>query len=107
MARPYSEVVDLSHLMADPDLKKFADVVRSQIQAEYQETFGLGEIVAKRRTELNLSQIQLAKSTGVSQADISRIERGKGNPTLDTLKKIFAALQLKMAFVPSAPNRSG
>ena len=106
MARPYSEVVDLSHLMADPDLKKFADVVRSQIQAEYQETFGLGEIVAKRRTELNLSQIQLAKSTGVSQADISRIERGKGNPTLDTLKKIFAALQLKMAFVPSAPNRS-
>ncbi len=96
MARPYSEVVDLSHLMADPDLKKFAEGLRSQVQAEYQETFGLGEIVAKRRTELNLSQIQLAKSTGVSQADISRIECGKGNPTLDTLRKIFVALQLQM-----------
>lgn len=96
MARPYSEVVDLSHLMADPDLKKFAEGLRSQVQAEYQETFGLGEIVAQRRTELNLSQIQLAKSTGVSQADISRIECGKGNPTLDTLRKIFAALQLQM-----------
>ena len=96
MARPYSEVVDLSHLMADPDLKKFAKELRSQVQAEYQETFGLGEIVAQRRTELNLSQIQLAKSTGVSQADISRIECGKGNPTLDTLRKIFAALQLQM-----------
>ena len=51
MARPYKEVVDLSHLMADPELKKFADGVRSQIQAEYQEIFGLGETIAKRRTE--------------------------------------------------------
>jgi len=105
MARPYGEVVDLSHLMADPDLKKFADAVRSQIQAEYQETFGLGDIVAKRRTELNLSQIQLAKTTGVSQADISRIECGKGNPTLDTLKKIFVALQLKMTFESTVAKR--
>ena len=80
VTRPYKEVVNLSHLMADPDLKKFADGVRSQIQAEYQETFGLGETVANRRTELHLSQIQLAKNTGVSQADISRIECGKGNP---------------------------
>jgi plasmid maintenance system antidote protein VapI len=66
--------------MADPDLKKFADEVRSQVQVEYQETFGVGEIVAKRLTELNLSQIQLAKNTGVSQADLGRIECGKGNP---------------------------
>ena len=51
MARLYKEVVDLAHLMADPDLKKFADEVRSQVQVEYQETFGLGDIVANRRTE--------------------------------------------------------
>ncbi|OIQ73696.1 antitoxin HipB [mine drainage metagenome] len=105
MGRPYKAVVDLSHLMADPDVKKFADGVRRQVQAEYQETFGLGDIVAKRRTELNLSQIQLAKSTGVSQADISRIECGKGNPTFDTLKKIFAALQLQMTLQAKTPNR--
>ena len=104
VTRPYKEVVNLSHLMADPDLKKFADGVRSQIQAEYQETFGLGETVANRRTELHLSQIQLAKNTGVSQADISRIECGKGNPTFDTLKKIFAALQLQMTFHAKTPN---
>jgi len=56
---------------------------------------------------LNLSQIQLAKTNGVSQADISRIERGKGNPTLDTLKKILAALQLQMTFRPSKPDHFG
>lgn len=104
MARPYKEVVDLSSLVADPELKKFADGVRSHIQTEYQETFGLGDIVANRRTELHLSQIQLAKNTGVSQADISRIECGKGNPTLDTLKKIFAALQLQMTLQAKTPS---
>lgn len=98
MARPYKEVVDSSHLMADPDLKKFADAVRSQIQSEYQETFGLGETVAKRREELHLSQMDLAEKTGISQADISRIERGKGNPTFNTLRKIFVVLQLRMTF---------
>jgi len=91
--------------MTDSDLKKFADGVRNQVQAEYQETFGLGEIVANRRTALNLSQIQLARSTGVTQADISRIECGKGNPTLDTLRKIFAALQLQMTLEATPLSR--
>jgi len=98
MARPYKEVVDSSHLVADPDLKKFADAARSQIQSEYQETFGLGETVAKRREELQLSQMDLAEKTGISQADISRIERGRGNPTFSTVRKIFVALQLRMTF---------
>jgi hypothetical protein len=35
MSRLYKEVVDLSHLMAVPDLRKFADEVRSQVQIEY------------------------------------------------------------------------
>ncbi len=98
MVRPYEEVVDSSHLVADSDLERFAEVVRSQIQSEYQETFGLGETVAKRREELHLSQMDLAEKTGISQADISRIERGRGNPTFNTLRKIFAVLQLRMTF---------
>ena len=61
--------------------------------------------VTSRRTALDLSQIQLAKRTGVSQADISRIERGKGNPTLDTLRKIFAALQLQMTLEATPLSR--
>ena len=104
MVRSYKEVVDSSNLMADPDLKKFADAVRSQIQSEYQETFGLGETVAKRREELQLSQMDLAEKTGISQADISRIECGRGNPTFSTVRKIFAVLHLRMTFQTDMPD---
>ena len=97
MARSYEEVVDTTYMSSDPNLNKFATALREQIQAEYQEIFGLGEVVARRREELNLSQVQLANQSGVTQADISRLEQGKGNPTFATVKKIMSALQLKIA----------
>ncbi len=38
--------------------------------------------------------------TGIDQAEISRIERGVGNPTEDTLEHLGGALGVKLAFVP-------
>ena len=104
MLRPYEEVIDTTAMLEDPNLKKFADVLRVQIQAEYQEIFGLGDTLAQRRVELNLSQVQLAKRAGLTQEDISRLERGKGNPTLSTIKKLMGALQLKLAVQRDEPN---
>lgn len=104
MLRPYEEVIDTISLLKDPNLKKFADALRVQIQAEYQEIFGLGDILAQRRLELNLSQVQLAKRSGLTQEDISRLERGNGNPTLFTIKKLLGALQLKLAVQRDEPN---
>lgn len=98
MARRYGDVVDTSYISANPDLKKFAEAFTDQVQAEYQEIFGLGEVVARRREELALSQIALAERTGLTQADISRLEQGKGNPTYSTIKKIMNALQLKLVY---------
>lgn len=104
MLRDYDDVVNTDALMGDPDLQKFATALRAQIRAEYEEVFGLGEVVAKRREELHLSQMELADQTGVSQADISRLERGKGNPTLETMKKLLGALQLKLAVQRDEPH---
>ena len=104
MARPYEEVIDTSFMSADPDLKKFVDAVSEQVQAEYQEIFGLGEVVAKRREELSLSQFALAEKAGLTQADVSRLEQGRGNPTYSTIKKIMAALQLKLVYQREDPN---
>lgn len=98
VARPYKEVVDTSYMEANPDLKKFADTVADQVKAEYQEIFGLGEVIAQRRAELELSQIALAERAGITQADLSRLEQGKGNPTFATIKKIMNALQLKLVY---------
>jgi DNA-binding XRE family transcriptional regulator len=101
VARSYEDVVAALRPAAAPDLDRFAQAAEAHFEEAYRLTFGLGEAVAARRQELNLSQTQLAAATGIPQADISRIERGKGNPTLATIEKLLAALQLTWTFQPS------
>ena len=48
----------------------------------------LGEALAERRKSAGLTQQQLAENTGIDQAAISRIESGRGNPTLATLEAL-------------------
>ena len=54
------------------------------------------------REEKSLTQKQLAEKTGITQADISRLENGTGNPSIRTLKRLAAGLgmTLKVEFVP-------
>lgn len=104
MARDYKDVVDTSYMLANPDLKKFSEAFTEQVRAEYQEIFGLGEVVAKRREELSLSQFALAERAGLTQADVSRLEQGKGNPTYATIRKIMTALQLKLIYQRDESN---
>ncbi len=85
-----------------PELDRFAEAVQADIQAAYDRTFGVGETVARRRAELGMSQAELARRSGVSKADISRLERGKANPTLGTLRKVLDELQLDLQVLPAA-----
>ncbi|MBR1623249.1 MAG: helix-turn-helix transcriptional regulator [Pseudobutyrivibrio sp.] len=54
------------------------------------------------RAAQNLTQKELAERTGINQADISKIENGTRNPSLNLLKRIADGLgmQLKIEFVP-------
>jgi DNA-binding XRE family transcriptional regulator len=102
VARSYEDVVaPLRVTDAAAGLAPFTQAVEAHFEAAYDLTFGLGETLASRRAELHLSQVQLAERTGVPQADISRIERGKGNPTLSTIGKILDALQLQLNVHPT------
>ena len=47
-----------------------------------------------RRIELGLTQIDLAKSVGVSRQTIISIERGRYDPSLPLAFKLAAALQM-------------
>lgn len=53
----------------------------------------------------DLTQKQLAEATGITQADISRLENGTANPSLRTLKRLASGMgmQLKIEFVPNTP----
>ena len=50
----------------------------------------------------NMTQKDLSAKTGITQADISRIENGTRNSSLSMVKKLAQGLgmQLKLEFVP-------
>ncbi len=52
----------------------------------------VGQAIAEAREEKGMSQRDLSADSGVMQAEISKIEQGKGNPTLSTLQKIAKSL---------------
>ena len=61
------------------------------LQHEYDLQFALARQVLFLRKEGGLTQVQLAEKVGIDQAEISRIERGAGNPTMETLQRIADA----------------
>ena len=52
----------------------------------------IGILLIKTRDELGITQKELAKLSNIDQGDISKIERGYGNPTLAKINKLFNAL---------------
>ena len=57
------------------------------------------------RNRAGLTQMQLSQKTGISQADISRLEKGSRNPSLALLKRLAEALDstLRIEFIPKNP----
>ena len=59
---------------------------------EYDINAEVRDLVISARNAANLTQKQLAQRSGVSQANISKIENGNYHPSLSTLKRIADAL---------------
>ncbi len=85
----------LNEELKNPEFKKEYDELRPE--------FDIIKAMLESRDEASLTQKQLADITGISQADISRIENGNSNPSLSTLKKLADGLgkRLKIEFVPT------
>jgi len=79
----------------NPDVKAEYDV----LQPEYD----LIQAMIDARNKQNITQKELSEITGITQADISRIENGTRNPSLAMVKRIAAGLgmQLRLEFVPT------
>ena len=56
--------------------------------------------IAQARTAKGLTQAQLAKMVGTQRSNISRLESGSHNPSLDFLLRVAAALDLKLDVIP-------
>ncbi len=60
--------------------------------------FALADAVLKARTKKGWTQKELAKAIGTKQANISRIESGLANPTLDFISKLTTVLDFEIEF---------
>ncbi|MGH2355273.1 MAG: helix-turn-helix domain-containing protein [Chloroflexota bacterium] len=89
---------------------EFLEEIEAEAQAEgpaavaeltaFDERYRLAHQLLTRRRDLGMTQAKLAKITGIGQADISRIETGRANPTVSTLAVIARALGLGLSLFP-------
>ncbi|MFT5809076.1 MAG: transcriptional regulator with XRE-family HTH domain [Moritella dasanensis] len=59
-----------------------------------------GSKIALARKALNLTQKQLAATTGINKATLSQIENGKFSGSLDILERYLDALDLQFTVEP-------
>ena len=77
----------------------------SRDQFEYELQMDLiGQAIKQTRQERKLTQEELGKLIGVQKAQISRIENNTSNVTIETLLKVFNALQAKVKFQIELPH---
>ena len=84
---------DLEKQLQNPDFKAEWDALEPELS--------IMQAVIDARKESGLTQQQLAERTGISQADISKLENGNANPSLKTLQRLASAMdkKLKISFV--------
>lgn len=80
--------------MKDPDFKSEFENLQPELDVI--------RAIVDARTSQNLTQKQLSERTGINQADISKLENGTRNPTLNMLKRLAKGMnmELKIEFTP-------
>jgi toxin-antitoxin system, antitoxin component, xre family len=84
----------LEEQMKDPDFKNEFENLQPELDVI--------RAIVDARTSQNLTQKQLSERTGINQADISKLENGTRNPTLNMLKRLAKGMnmELKIEFTP-------
>lgn len=91
-------------------MRKFDDFLEEQLQDEefrkeydeIQPEMDVIKAIVEARISQNLTQKELAQRTGINQADISKLEHGTRNPSINLLKRLAEGMDmaLKIEFVP-------
>lgn len=65
----------------------------------------VGQAFADARTEAGLTQVEVARLSGVHQSCVSRLEQGNGNATVATMEAVAEALGCRIEVRLSHPTR--
>ena len=91
-------------------MRTFDDMLEKQMKDEefkkeyeaIQPEFDVIRAIVDARISQNLTQRELAERTGINQADISKLENGTRNPSVNLLKRLAdgMGMALKIEYVP-------
>ena len=84
----------LAKQMKDEEFKKEYEAIQPEMDVI--------RAIVDARTSQNLTQKELSERTGINQADISKLENGTKNPSINLLKRLAEGMgmTLKIEFVP-------
>ena len=84
----------LSKQLQDEEFKKEYDAIQPEMDVI--------RAIVDARTSQNMTQKELAERTGINQADISKLENGTRNHSVNLLKRLAygMGMSLKIEFVP-------
>lgn len=72
---------------------------KAREEYEFQLQMGImGDLIREARQKRKLTQAELGEKIGVKKAQISRLENSQGNMRLETILKIFHALDAQINF---------
>ena len=74
----------LSEDMKDPEIRKEMEKLDPE--------FAIVRAIIEARTSSGLTQEELSRKSGINQANISKLEHGKANPSVSTLQKLANGL---------------
>ncbi len=80
--------------MKDPEFRKEYEAIQPEMEVI--------RAIVEARILRNMTQKELAERTGIHQADISKLENGTRNPSINLLKRLADGMDmvLKIEFIP-------
>jgi ribosome-binding protein aMBF1 (putative translation factor) len=99
------EIIEGEEVMKTLDHMLSEQLKNDEFRREYeaiQPEMDVIRAIVDARTSQNLTQKELAERTGINQADISKLENGTRNPSVNLLKRLAEGMgmTLKIEFVP-------
>lgn len=84
----------LQEQLQDPEFAKEYEAIQPEMD--------IIKAIVEARISQHLTQKELAERTGINQADISKLENGTRNPSINLLKRLAdgMGMTLKIEFVP-------
>ncbi len=81
-------------MLKDPEIKAEYDALEPE--------YAIIRAMVDARKSTGLTQKELSERTGIAQSDISKFEKGGGNPSLKTLQRLAdgMGMTLRIAFEP-------